>query len=186
MGQILAKYFFKLYCQKIFAVSFKSYVQLVPLFYSHPFHSLLELQLILVKILLLLRWLLTRTQISNKSCCFFIGQVAMGDHTLSTTRGQGTLQFRRDYRGLPQPHAWPEIVFLVLHVYTFLWFTVGLRGTSPPKNCSYFISCQSWTDLRRSRWVCSSPAASALRGGAVSQAIAHLMLEQACLIRDMG
>ena len=67
MGQILAKYFFKLYCQKIFAVSFKSYVQLVPLFYSHPFHSLLELQLILVKILLLLRWVSTRTQISNKS-----------------------------------------------------------------------------------------------------------------------
>ena len=29
MGQISAKYFFKLYRQKIFAVSFKSYIQLV-------------------------------------------------------------------------------------------------------------------------------------------------------------
>ena len=29
MGQISAKYFFKLYHQKIFAVSFKSYIQLV-------------------------------------------------------------------------------------------------------------------------------------------------------------
>ena len=30
MGQISAKYFFKIYCQKIFAVSFTSYIQLVP------------------------------------------------------------------------------------------------------------------------------------------------------------
>ena len=29
MGQISAKYFFKLYRQKIFAVSFQSYIQLV-------------------------------------------------------------------------------------------------------------------------------------------------------------
>ena len=47
MGQISAKYFFKLYRQKIFAVSLKSYVQLVPPFHSHPSSSLIELQLIL-------------------------------------------------------------------------------------------------------------------------------------------
>ena len=39
MGQISAKYFFKLYCQKIFAVSFKSYIQLVIKISFTSFHT---------------------------------------------------------------------------------------------------------------------------------------------------
>ena len=52
-GQIFAKYFFKLYHQKIFAVSFKSYIQLVLKIHSYPSSILLELKLILLQILLL-------------------------------------------------------------------------------------------------------------------------------------
>ena len=67
MGQIFAKYFFKIYCQKIFAAIYLRICSTGPLTFSHPSASLLEFQLILVKILLLLRWVSTRTQISNKS-----------------------------------------------------------------------------------------------------------------------
>ena len=44
MGQISAKYFFKLYRQKIFAVSFQSYIQLVLKisFTSFPQPALIE------------------------------------------------------------------------------------------------------------------------------------------------
>jgi len=48
MGQISAKYFFKLYHQKIFEVSFKRYIQLVLKFHSYPSCKLLELKLILL------------------------------------------------------------------------------------------------------------------------------------------
>ena len=51
------------YLQSFFRTTFNW----TPQFHLHPFHSLLELQLILVKILLLLKWVSTRTQISNKS-----------------------------------------------------------------------------------------------------------------------
>ena len=67
MGQIFAKYFFKIYCQKIFAAIYLRICSTGPLTFSHPSASLLEFQLILVKILLLLRWVSTRTQISFKS-----------------------------------------------------------------------------------------------------------------------
>ena len=50
--------------QKYLLLFIQESVQLV---HSHPSARLLELQLILVKILLLLRWVSTRTQISNKS-----------------------------------------------------------------------------------------------------------------------
>ena len=67
MGQISAKYFFSTRSFKIFAAFHLRIFSTGPLTFSHPSASLLELQLILVKILLLLRWVSTRTQISNKS-----------------------------------------------------------------------------------------------------------------------
>ena len=67
----LCKYFpnifFSTWSSKIFVAVYLRICWTGPLTLSHPSANLLEFQLILVKILLLLRWLLTRTQISNKS-----------------------------------------------------------------------------------------------------------------------
>jgi hypothetical protein len=52
---------------KIFEAFYLRVFSTRPLTFSHPSASLLEFQLILVNILLLLRWVSTRTQISNKS-----------------------------------------------------------------------------------------------------------------------
>ena len=67
MGQISAKYFFSTRSFEIFATFHLRIFSTGPLTFPHPSASLLELQLILVKILLLVRWVSTRTQISVES-----------------------------------------------------------------------------------------------------------------------
>ena len=59
--------FFSTGSSKIFAAAYLRVCSTGPLTFSHPSASLLEFQLILVKILLLLWWVSTGTQISIKS-----------------------------------------------------------------------------------------------------------------------
>ena len=114
---------------------------------------------------------------------FFIGHAVMGFHWLPHTSLLTCTKTRKLYF----QYHWFAAEFHCLAVgYTWSRCTKKFEGHIVPPNCSYSI-------IGPSLWIFSAAVGVArpqpllpLRGGAVSQAKAHLMLEQACLVRDVG
>ena len=119
---------------------------------------------------------------TNKN--FFIGHAVMGYHWLPHT----SLLTCTKTRNLYFQYHWFAAAFHCLAVgYTWLRCTKKFEGHIVPPNCSYSI-------IGPSLWIFSAAVGVArpqpllpLEGvSRVSQAKAHLMLEQACLVRDVG
>ena len=115
---------------------------------------------------------------------FFIGQAVMGYQWLPHTSFLTCTKTRKLYF----QYHWFAAEFHCLAVgYTWLRCTKKFEGHIVPPNCSYSI-------IGPSLWIFSAAVGVArpqpllpLEGvSRVSQAKAHLMLEQACLVRDVG
>ena len=115
---------------------------------------------------------------------FFIGHAVMGFHWLPHTSLLTCTKTRKLYF----QYHWFAAEFHCLAVgYTWLRCTKKFEGHIVPPNCSYSI-------IGPSLWIFSAAVGVArpqpllpLEGvSRVSQVKAHLMLEQACLVRDVG
>ena len=120
---------------------------------------------------------------------FFIGQAVMGYQWLPHTSFLTCTKTRKLYfQKLYFQYHWFAAEFHCLAVgYTWLMCTKKFEGHIVPPNCSYSI-------IGPSLWIFSAAVGVArpqpllpLEGvSRVSQAKANLMLQQACLVRDMG